>query len=147
MVNNKMDSIINKSDGNNELKIIINNLEKENSFIKKEVDNYKITINILKNIILGDEKDNYGCPIYLFENKDIRKREYNCKYLIDLYEKYKSDYINKVYEIYELYGNDIYIIFFNIDKMVNIRNKEKWKLWILYLKSKIEEKKKINQII
>lgn len=183
-----MDSIIKKSDEYNELKIIINNLEKENSFIKKEIDNYKITINILKNIILGDEKENYGCPIYLFENKDIRKREYNCKFLIDLYEKYKTGYINefdwvyiqkrkvlnntavhilklkniepnrsntenwrvkikKVYEIYELYGNDIYIIFFNIDKMVNIRNKEKWKLWILYLKSKIEEKKKINQII
>lgn len=158
--------------------------------LKKENHNYKITINILKNIIIGDEKDNYGCPIYLFESKDknIKKREYNCKYLIDLYEKYKSEYINKddygyiqkrkvlnntaihilrlkniepnrsntenwrikikkVYEIYELYKNDIYIIFFNIDKMANIRNNEKWKLWILYLKSKIEEKKKLNIII
>lgn len=126
--------------------------------------------------------------IYLFENKESKKREYNCKYLFDLYEKYKTEYIKnnewlhieeikvlnntaihilnikniepnrsntenwrvkikKVYEIYKLYGNDIDIVFFNIDKMANIRNYEKWKYWLTYLKSKIDEKKKIIKIM
>lgn len=49
--------------------------------------------------------------------------------------------IKKCKEIYELYGDDLDLVYFKIHQMAKIRDKKNWESWKLYLKNKIDEKK------
>lgn len=59
-------------------------------------------------------------------------------------EKYRNK-IKKCKEIYDLYGDDLDFVYFSISSMANIRNKEKWKSWKIYLGNKINEIKNNNK--
>lgn len=54
--------------------------------------------------------------------------------------------IKKYHELYEIYNEDINIIYFNTDKMVRIRNKDIWEKWKCYLDYKINIKKKLIEL-
>lgn len=58
-------------------------------------------------------------------------------------EKYRNK-IKKCKEIYELYGDDLDLVYFKISKMVEIRKKDKWEKWKKYLGNRINEAQKMK---
>lgn len=151
-------------------------VDEENINLKKQISNFNKILNSIRNKDedkdcpiylyknkLFKERDysiKYIYELYEYHNS-ISETKFYGKTLehasIDILNKKKiapnnsnkekwRNKIKKCHELYIIHKDDIDLVFFNIDKMINIRNKEKWDKWKKYLESKIKIKKLIEEI-